>query len=215
MESIFYNRMRLGIRSIYRSFATGTLYLAVMLTLIVAGCGNGKDNTSNFPKNFSGLSDSAKVEYMMSHVSPDSVARFICDASLGKIEGVMIDTLSNATLYAYENYHDDDLQSFSTAYDEYAEHLPLDEKMRLRKLAAQEDAMGMGYALGLEYVSMIRLDHKNASVVEAEIAALKRACDAEPEDSLTFERFMKGFKVALQQDNGSDVPEEIYKKYTL
>lgn len=182
------------------------------IALILSGCGS-KDDSNGLPANFASLGDAQKVAYMMKSVTPDSVARFICDASLGKTV-VRIDSLAEATLYAYENYRDADLQTFSVAYDEYAENLPLDEKMRLRKIAAQDDPMGLGYELGLEYVNIIRLDHKNATTVESEISALRRECLRNPEDSLTFKRFMKGFKVALEVDGSTDIPREIYNKYT-
>lgn len=186
------------------------------LALIGAGMSascSGHRESGAFPDDFNSRSDARKVEYVMRNATPDSVARFICAAALGDVEGARIDTLANATLYAYETYKDADLQTFAMAYDEYAESLPLDKKMRLRKLAAEEDPMGMGYQLGLEYVNSIRTDHKNASQVEAEISALKKACSANPEDSATFSRFMKGFKVALEYDGNNEIPREIYNRY--
>lgn len=188
------------------------------VTLMVVGvtatsCGRGKQDVSLFPADFVRMDDAAKVKYMMERVTPDSVARFICDASLGRVEGVRIDTLSMATLYAYEHYKDDDLQSFQTAYDAYADNLPLADKMRLRKLAASDNPDALGYQLGLEYVNDIRTGRRPASEIEAEIAALKRVCDASPEDSLTFERFMKGFKIALDYDGADGIPRQIYNKY--
>lgn len=184
--------------------------LAGLLAMLSA-CGG--DKSVKLPSEVTSMSDTEIVAYIMQKESPDSVARFICNAALGKIEGVKIDTLANATLYAYENYKDDKLQSFAAAYDEYAEKLPLDEKMMLRKLAAIEDPMGLGYTLGLEYVNSIRVDHKNATQVEKEIASLKSACAKNPEDSLTFKRFMTGFKVALDYDGANEIPREIYNKY--
>ena len=180
---------------------------------VLFSCGHGGQDASSFPADFSKMDDEAKVKYMMATVSPDSVARFLCDASLGRIEGVKIDTLSMATLYAYEHYQDDDLQSSQTAYDAYADNLPLADKMRLRKLAASDNPDALGYQLGLEYVNDIRTGRQPAADIEAEISALKRVCDASPEDSLTFERFMKGFKIALDYDGSEGIPRQIYNKY--
>ncbi|MDE5843385.1 MAG: hypothetical protein K2H35_06590, partial [Muribaculaceae bacterium] len=180
--------------------------------LLLSGCGS-KGNGGSFPADMGKMSDAEKVAYVMKSATPDSVARFICRASLGDIEGVRIDTLANATLYAYETYKDADLQSFAQAYDSFAESLPLDRKMKLRKLAAEQDPMGLGYELGLEYVNRIRMDRKSAASVEAEINALKKVCSENPDDSATFTRFMKGFKVALTMDGGADIPLEIYHKY--
>ena len=193
-------------------FSRAALAGGSVIIALISSCGGKDKSGANLPGDFAARSDAQKVAYMMKNASPDSVARFICRGALGEIPGVKIDTLANATLYAYEHYKEAELQTFSVAYDEFAESLPLDRKMKLRKLAAEEDAMGMGYQLGLEYVNSIRMDHKNAAEVEAEIAALKKACE-NPADSATFTRFMKGFKVALEYDGNNEIPREIYNKY--
>lgn len=183
--------------------------------LAVAGvaCGSGSAEGGGFPEGFVAMDDASKIEYMMKTVTPDSVARFICDAALGCLDSVRVDTLSMATLYAYEHYKDDDLQSFQAAYDDYSENLPLDEKMRLRKLAAQDDPDRLGYNLGLEYVSDIREGRKSASEVESEIAAMAEICVADSADAQTFRRFMKGFQIALDKDGADGIPKEIFEKY--
>lgn len=185
-----------------------------LFALATAGCGSDNGGNASFPKNVARMSDAEKVAYVMKSCTPDSVARFICRAALGEVNGVKIDTLANATLYAYEHYKDGDLQTFSQTFDSFAEELPLDLKMRLRKLAAEQDPMGLGYQLGLEYVNVIRTDHKNAETVEREIAALKKECMKSAEDTATFTRFMKGFKVALDMDGDNDIPRAIYQKYS-
>lgn len=195
-----------------RSILTG-MAIMVMAGVSLMSCKSDKTSIQSMPAGFDKMSDNEKVAYMMKHAKPDSVARFICRAALGDMPGIKIDTLANATLYAYEIYKDDDLQTFSQAYDSFSESLPLDRKMTLRKLAALDDPMALGYQLGLEYVNNIRMDKKNAKTVEAEIASLKKVCAENPEDSATFRRFMKGFEVALVADHGSDVPRAIYDKY--
>lgn len=183
------------------------------VVLALAACGGRQGSHGNFPEGFAGMNDAAKMKYMMANASPDSVARFICDASLGRIEGVRIDTLSMAALYAYEHYKDDELQSFQAAFDGYAENLPLPDKMKLRKLAASDDPDALGYTLGLEYVNDIRVGKKSPAQVEAEIEAMRVVCTENPEDSLTFKRFMTGFRIALDNDGATGIPKEIFEKY--
>ena len=180
----------------------------------LSGCGAKNGADSDRAGEFAGMDDRAKMQYMMQRVAPDSVARFICDAALGKIEGVRIDTLSMAALYAYENYKDADLQTFQIAYDTYADNLPLPDKMHLRKLAASDNPDALGYQLGLEYVNDIRTGRMTGEEIEDEIAAFKKVCDASPEDSLTFRRFMTGFKVALDKDGSEGIPKSIYESYS-
>ncbi len=184
------------------------------MVIMLAGmcsCSGKKDAGAGFDADFGKLSDGEKVAYMMEHVSPDSVARFICEASLGHIEGVKIDTLSLATLYAYEHYKTEaDIQTFSSEMDDYVAHLPLEGRMQIMKMLGEVDAQALGYQLGLEYVDHIRLDSVTPAEVKREIAEFKRACGA---DSMMYQRFLTGFKVALEVDRGKDLPEEIYVQF--
>lgn len=168
------------------------------------GSGNG------FPDDFNSLSDAGKVAYMMQHASADSVARFIIYASLGRVQGVTIDTLNNATLQAYENYTDTALQTFSWEFDRLAEELPLYDKMRLRALVGAEDPQGLGLTLGLEYMNQIRVKKMSVAQVTEELKALKKACADNPD---VYARFLIGFRTVLRYDRNSDMPEEIYSSF--
>lgn len=185
--------------------------IAVMaLILLIPACGGKDKNAGNFPEGFASLSDEQKVAYMMEHVSADSVARFIIYASLGKVDGVRIDTLNNATLKAYETYTDTALQTFSWEFDRIAEELPLHDKMRLRVLVGAEDPQGLGLTLGLEYLNQIRVKGMTADEVLEELKELKRASSDDPD---LYARFLIGFRTVLRYDKNSDMPKEIYTRF--
>ena len=185
--------------------------LAVMsLLVMLAACGGKKKDANAFPEGFDAFTDGQKVTYMMQHVPADSVARFIIYASLGKIEGVRIDTLNNATLKAYEAYRDTALQSFSWEFDRVAEELPLHDKMRLRVLVGAEDPQGLGLTLGLEYLNQIRVKGMNADQVLEELKELKKASKDSPD---VYARFLIGFRTVLRYDRNSDMPAEIYSRF--
>lgn len=187
------------------------LPLVVMaIVLAVPACGSKDKNDDKFPDGFSSLSDEQKVSYMMQHVSADSVARFIIFASLGKIEGVKIDTLNNATLKAYETYTDTALQTFSWEFDRIAEELPLHDKMRLRALVGAEDPQGLGLTLGLEYMNQIRMKGMTAEEVLEELKELKKASKDDPD---LYARFLIGFRTVLRYDKNSDMPRDIYSRF--
>ena len=156
------------------------------------------------------MGDNARVAYMIDKVAPDSVARFICEAALGHVKGAKIDTLANATLYAYENYKDSDLMVFSEAFDVYSNSLPLPDKMKILSMTGLSDPQGLGYELGLEYVGNIREKKMSIDQVEKEIEALRVACGT---DTVMFTRFMKGFQTVLRVDHGKDLPEAFYTKF--
>ena len=185
--------------------------LPMAAVMMLAACG-GKPEAARktFPPDFNAMDDASKVAYMMKTVSPDSVARFICDGALGKIEGVRIDTIAIAVAYAYENYNDSSLMYFSREFDDYSSNLDLPDKMKIYLMAGLSDPKRLGYELGLEYVDHIREDSMKVADVKREIEAFKVAC---AEDSITYVRFLKGFKTVLRLDHGKDLPEEIYKAF--
>lgn len=180
------------------------------LILLIPACGGKKGDASTFPDGFASLTDEQKVVYMMEHAPADSVARFIIYASLGKIPGVRIDTLNNASLKAYETYTDTALQSFSWEFDRIAEELPLHDKMRLRALVGAEDPQGLGLTLGLEYMNQIRVKGMTADDVVTELQELKRASADDPD---MYARFLIGFRTVLRYDRNSDMPKEIYSRF--
>lgn len=184
--------------------------LVMALILMIPACGGKKTDVNAFPEGFESLSDEQKVVYMMEHASADSVARFIIYAALGKIDGVRIDTLNNATLKAYETYTDTALQTFSWEFDRMGEELPLPDKMRLRALVGAEDPQGTGLKLGLEYMNQIRIKGMTADEVMAELKELKRAL---ADDADTYARFLIGFRTVLRYDRNSDMPKEIYERF--
>ncbi len=185
--------------------------VAIMaLLLLIPACGGKDKNAGAFPDGFASLSDEQKVVYMMEHASADSVARFIIYASLGKIDGVRIDTLNNASLKAYETYTDTALQTFSWEFDRIAEELPLHDKMRLRSLVGAEDPQGLGLTLGLEYMNQIRVKGMSADEVLSELQELKKASADDPD---LYARFLIGFRTVLRYDKNSDMPKEIYTRF--
>ena len=177
---------------------------------LIPACGGKNKDANAFPDGFASLSDEQKVVYMMEHASADSVARFIIFAALGKIEGVRIDTLNNASLKAYETYTDTALQTFSWEFDRVAEELPLHDKMHLRALVGAEDPQGLGLTLGLEYMNQIRVKGMTADEVQKELQELKKASADNPD---VYARFLIGFRTVLRYDKNSDMPADIYRRF--
>ncbi len=185
--------------------AAGVLLVSAFMA---GGC--RKHGSADLPSDFDEKTDAQKVEWLMSATTPDSVARFICRASIGEHEDATIKSLSQASLYAYEHYTGEDLSTFQIAYDEYVATLPLAPKMKLLYQAGQLDPIGMGYQLGLEYVGQIREQKKSVQDIESEIAEFKRACG---KDQDTYDRFITGFHTALEADHGQDLSEEVYRRF--
>ena len=192
-----------------KKFFASALLLSLLLS--AAGCKGKGDGSSDFPQNFNQIGDAGRVKYMMNRVQGDSLARFILYGALGKTPGVKIDTLAIATNYAYEHLKGDDLEDFSREYDAIVESLPLPEKMKAYKLGGSEDPQGLGYTLGLEYVSKIRDNQMKVQAVEEELKEFRNACGS---DTATYRRFMTGLKLALQLDHGKGIPEDVYRHFT-
>lgn len=177
---------------------------------LMAGCSGKGGDAGSFPADFNSLSDGERVAYVMDNASPDSVARFICLAALGKVPGAKIDTLATASLYAYEHYSDSTLTIFSDEFDRFSSSLPLPDRMRIMALSGLIDPQGLGYELGLHYVDQIRERKMNTAEVKAEIEALRKACADDPK---TFSRFLTGFKTVLRLDRGKDLDAEVYEAF--
>lgn len=187
------------------------LALAIIATLsLTVACGKKGSGNGNFPEGFNSKTDTQKVAYMMEQASADSVARFIIYASLGKIPDAKIDSISIATLYAYENYTDTALQAFSLEFDRLSEELPIYDKMRLRTLVGAEDPQRLGLTLGLEYMNQIRIKEMTVDEVKKELAQFKKACADDPD---LYARFLIGFRTVLKYDVHSDMPKEIYNTF--
>ncbi|MDE6637684.1 MAG: hypothetical protein K2K32_05555 [Muribaculaceae bacterium] len=184
--------------------------ILMSLILLISACGGKKSDANKFPDDFNTLSDEQKVAYIMQHASADSVARFIIYASLGKIEGVRIDSLNIATLKAYETYTDTALQTFSWEFDRIAEELPLHDKMHLRAIIGTENPQGLGLTLGLEYMNQIRVKGMTSDQVMEELKELKRASADDPD---LYARFLIGFRTVLRYDHNADMPKEIYDTF--
>lgn len=185
---------------------------AVALLSATASCGGSKSDETALPENFNTIGDNGRVAYMMRTVTPDSLARFMCDASLGRLDWARIDSLAAASLYVYENYHDEEAAGrFSEEFERYSASLPLEDKMRLYIMSGKSDANSLGYDLGLEYVNYIREHNITAAQAEKEINAFRAKCADDPD---TYRRFVKGFRVVLEADHGHDLPEEVYNKFS-
>ena len=171
-----------------------------------------QDGNRDLPKDFQGRSDEQKVAYMMEAVEPDSVARFIVYSSLSSDPEVRIGSLSSAYNYAYQHYQNmgDRQEKFILEFEQLSGELPLDERMRLMKAAGQEDSLGLGLRLGIEYFKALREKKMTLQQVDGEIAAFRRACG---NDTATYVRFVKGFKAALNTDGGRSVDRAVYAKY--
>lgn len=185
--------------------ALGVLMLASLIAL--GGC-RGK-NGNGLPENFKNLSSEDKMEYLMQNLPPDSVARYISDAAMGKVYGSRIE-LQRAMAYGYQHYDEDNLVIFQEALNDYEAGLPLNEKVRYNKLTAVEEADMFSYELGLEYVSQIREEKKDAATIKEELNALAKECRTDPD---FYKRFMKGFKTALALDRHKDLDDKIYQTF--
>lgn len=183
----------------------GTLVLILIITM--TGC-KGGSGTQGLPGDFMQMSDSQRLAYMMKEVKPDSLARFVCDAALGKIKGAKIDTLSTANLYVMEHYRDENVEIYIQEFDNYKASKPLVERMKLEKWLGNYDDTALGYQLGLEYVGYIREHNLSVKQIEQEISQLHRQTDPQ-----LYNRFITGFKVALENDRGKDLNEEIYRRF--
>lgn len=186
---------------------------AALFCVAVCGCsGSGKGEHDGVPDNFNSIGDAGRMAYMMRTVEADSVARFLCDAALGRLTWARIDSVPVAASYAFEHYGDDEkLAAFSDEWERYMAEQPLKDKLRIYVMSGKSSAESVGYDLGLEYVGNIREKGLKVADVESEISDFRKACG---DDKDTYNRFVKGFRTVLTLDHGHDLPEDIYKRFS-
>lgn len=183
----------------------------VVFATVMSGCGkNAEETESSFPSGFNKKSDSEKVAYLMRTTTPDSVARFVMNASLGKIKGIQLDSLAMVELYIVSNYDSQKQLEYAEESVRLKDQLTLAQRMHLFKKGSAEDPIGFGLDLGLGYLSIIREKNLSAKDVENEIKDFKKECK---EDTATYRRFVIGFTEALRQDKDKDVKKEIYDRF--
>ena len=188
----------------------GAIMMATLMAISVTGCGDKGKKVGVYPGNFSKIGDAGRVAYVMKHATPDSLARFIIYGALGQVPGARIDTLAIATNYAYERLQGEALDKFGAEYETVVASLPLSDKMKVYALAGTEDPQGLGYRLGLEYVSDIRDHNKQVEEIRKEIAEFRKACG---NDTDTYRRFIVGFRTVLRVDSGKDLPRGVYDAF--
>lgn len=183
----------------------------IVLVITITSCGKkNSDNNGPYPANFASLGDTGRVAYVMKNAEPDSVARFIIRGALGELPGARIDSLGIVTNYVYSAYDPEKQVIFGEEYDRFIGALPLAKQMKIYSIAGEADAQGLGYELGLNYMSQIRDRNMTAEEVSRDIEEFRKACGS---DTVTYKRFMIGFKTVLQNDKDIDVNSEIYRKY--
>lgn len=179
--------------------------------VMIAGCSSKDGNSSQkFPSNFKTMSDKERMDYVMRTADPDSVARFLCNAAVGKVDGARIDSLNMAYLYVMERYSGGDLDKFAVEFQNAKDQLPLAEKMQADFKLGLADSLQVGYDLGLGYVNQIRSKNLDVATAKQEISDFKKACGR---DTATYNRFIRGFKTALRSDYGKDLKKEIYNTF--
>ncbi|MCH5214823.1 MAG: hypothetical protein J1E97_06475 [Muribaculaceae bacterium] len=183
--------------------------MVVWVLLLLGACSKNDGIRNNIPANFNSLSTEDKMDFLMERMPPDSVARFICDAAMGKVYNARIE-LQPARDYAYSHYKVDDIERFEMECINYENSLPLHEKVKFFQLAATDDPDRYAYELGLSYVGTIREAEMSVKDVQEELDNLRKECKYNKE---FYKRFMTGFKTALSVDRHHDLNDNIYKKF--
>lgn len=184
------------------------LFYLVAALLVLGACGK-KDNGLRVPENFDTMTNEQKMQVLMEEKKPDSLALYICKLAMGEVPGASIQ-LDQAQLYAVEHFPEEDLIPFMEEMKKYEYSLPLYKKVKFVKMAGMEDPDLYSYELGLSYVGTIRDDKKDRDRVKQELDDFKKACKTDRE---FYKRFMKGFKLALEEDRHRDLDDKIYIEF--
>ncbi len=193
----------------FQLFTVISLSLPIVMGAVGCKRGNG-DGDGVYPENFNAIGDAGRVAYIMRNAEPDSVARFIYDGALGKLQGAKIDTLGVAITYVNEKYTGEKLDKYYIAAENLKARMSLADKMRVYTMEGYEDPEGVGFTLGLEYMQNIRERNLQVDDIRTEIEAFRKATRQDPQ---TFNRFLIGFKTVLKNDRNKDLPMAVYNAF--
>lgn len=185
-------------------------FLSLSVLMCVCSCKRGNGDDGPYPANFNSIGDAGRVAYIMRVAEPDSVARFVYNAALGKVEGTRIDTLGVAITYVNEKYTGEKLDKYYIAAENMKAMMSLADKMKVYTMEGYEDPEGVGFTLGLEYMQNIRERNLQVEDIRKEIEDFRKAMRKDPQ---TFDRFIIGFKTVLKNDRNKDLPMAIYNAF--
>lgn len=173
-------------------------------------CSSANASDLNYPENFNSQTDSAKIDFIVSQLHPDTVAVIICDAVL-KGHGIdkpiefTLQDLNGAVLYAYTAYPDSCKVLFGEKLNSYAESLPTDQRMTLTYLAMENDPYRLGYKLGKEYYELLNNSGEATKSVskqdiKEELAFLREMTKGKKD---YFRKLKKGLETAIVSNGGN------------
>ena len=154
------------------------------------------ENNEPLPENFNEWSDSTKISFVMKRVSPDSTARFLCLAALGRLPEAKIVSFKDAVGHVYMAYEDSAKIVFYNEINDFPTKLPLEDKLRLYVMAGDGKPGRLGYRLGKEYAAGLHSGNITETEVLEEINVIENLLGDNKTDR---EKFKAGLKTSLSQ----------------
>ena len=177
---------------LFKSCHILTVFLILFFIFMSSSCSVSRENS--LPKDFKSFSDNEKINWLIMTLSPDSIARFICDSEIKTDTIKLLSNFSESIRKIYNQYNDSSKIVFGLSLNEYAASLPAISKMQLYKIAAIDNPRQLGYL----YAEDCRKNKVAEEKIIKELSALQRIC---ANDSDYFFNFLKGMQVSKHITN--------------
>lgn len=166
--------------------------IVILICAAISGCGSHNEE-GKLPDKFTQLPDSAKMNYFIKRISPDSLARLLCMSSL-KRNNIPIEDLRESVRYVYMSYSKENRVNFSNALDCYMATLSPRERFTLYKNASGDNPYKLGYRLGMDYAKQLDEGSLTPAQLAEEYGILIQLYR---EDTIALSKLSKGMKTAL------------------
>lgn len=143
------------------------------------------------PEEFFTLKEEEKIDWLRINLTPDSVARLICNNASDLDTLMRIEDIGATLRILYTQYNDSDRYVFGNEVNRHSAALPSQNKMKLYKRAQRENPRRFGYMYGKDCC----LNQTDTISVASDLRALKEICDNE--DSY-FQLFREGMVTAVK-----------------
>lgn len=172
-------------------------YLSFLLLILIGlvSCKNSGNNEieSELPSDFINMADTAKVSYLQSRISPDSLAHVISGAILGEYEKIVIDSLQDVVVQLNCTYRESDRKMFSAEFDSIVEALPARSRAKIYLCSGLDNIDRLSMQIMSEYMQKIISGEIDEAVFIKTMDEYKEVFAA---DSVAFRKFCIGMQAA-------------------
>ena len=159
------------------------------VTGLIQSC--GKTIVSRIPDDVYTMSHEKQLDWLLSHLSSDSVAKFLCDIMIEKDEVLRIEDFRHSLIYCCQNLNEEDRKLFGEEINRYVDSFTPENKMKIFRNSMPQDPQKLGF-----YYAKDAYENKtDTNIIHTELEVLHELCK---DDSIFYISFKHGMEIFQQ-----------------